>query len=59
MSLELRCQDVGLACTHVERAETSDELVTAVRQHAEAAHGVELNSTLVDYAVTRVRPVRG
>lgn len=59
MTLELRCQDVGLACTHVERAETPDELVAAVGKHAEAQHGVELNRTLADYAVTRARPAHG
>ncbi len=55
MSLEFRCQDVGVACTKVTRAETADELVKAVAAHAKAKHGVELNSTLVDYAVTKVR----
>ena len=59
MTVEFRCRDVGLACAHVERAQTADELVSAVGEHARAQHGVELNSTLVDYALTRVRPVRG
>lgn len=58
MALEFRCQDVGVACRNVARAETADELVAAVAAHAEKAHGVELNATLVDYAVTKVRPAR-
>ncbi len=56
MSLEFRCQDVGVACKKVTRAETADELVEAVAAHARTKHGVELNSTLVDYAITKVHP---
>jgi predicted small metal-binding protein len=59
MAVEFRCQDVGVACKNVARAETADELVAAVAKHARDAHGVELNQTLIDYAVTKVRPVRG
>ncbi len=55
MSLEFRCRDVGVACQKVTRAESSDELVAAVAAHAKEKHGVELNSTLIDYAVTKVR----
>lgn len=55
MSLEFRCQDVGVACKNVARAETADELVAAVGAHAEDEHGVTLNATLVDYALTKVR----
>lgn len=59
MALEFRCQDVGVACKNVATAETADELVAAVAAHAKAKHGVELNQTLVDYAVTKVRPAGG
>ncbi len=55
MAVELRCADVGVACKNVARAETADELVAAVAVHAEAKHGVVLNATLVDYALTKVR----
>ena len=58
MAVEFRCSDVGVACRHVTRAETAEALVAAVAEHAEARHGVTLNDTLVDYAVTRVRPAR-
>lgn len=58
MTLEFRCQDVGVACKNVAQADTADELVSKVAEHAKAKHGVELNSTLVDYAVTKVRPAR-
>lgn len=56
MSVEFACADVGVACKKVTRAETADELVAAVAAHAEDKHGVVLNATLVDYAVTKVRP---
>ncbi len=59
MALEFRCQDVGVACKDVAKAETAEELVAAVAAHAKAKHGVELNQTLIDYAVTKVRPGRG
>ncbi|MBA2640257.1 MAG: DUF1059 domain-containing protein [Nocardioidaceae bacterium] len=59
MALEFRCQDVGIACRNVAKAETTDQLVAAVAAHAKAKHGVELNQTLIDYAVTKVRPAGG
>lgn len=59
MAVEFRCQDVGVACKNVARAETAEELVAAVAVHAKDKHGVELNATLVDYAVTKVRPAGG
>ncbi len=59
MTLEFRCADVGVACSNVARAETSDGLVAAVGKHAKSAHGVELNQTLIDYAVTKARPAGG
>ncbi len=55
MSVEFACADVGVACKQVTRAATAEELVEAVAAHAGAKHGVELNATLVDYAVTKVR----
>lgn len=59
MALEFRCQDVGVACANVAKAGTAEELVAAVAAHARAKHGVELNQTLVDYALTKVRPASG
>lgn len=59
MAVEFRCQDVGVACKNVAKAETADELVAAVAAHAKAKHGVELNATLIDYAITKVRPAGG
>lgn len=59
VSLEFRCQDVGVACKKVTRADTAEELVEAVAEHARSQHRVELNGTLIDYAVTKVRPAGG
>ena len=59
MSLEFRCADVGVACKNVAKADTAEELVAAVAAHAREKHGVELNDTLVDYAVTKVRDTGG
>lgn len=55
MAVEFHCADVGVACRRVTRAENADELVAAVAAHARNEHGVELNETLIDYAVTKVR----
>ncbi len=59
MTVEFRCQDVGVACNNVARAKTAEELVAAVAKHAKDKHGVELNGTLIDYAVTKVRSSGG
>jgi predicted small metal-binding protein len=59
MALEFRCADVGVACKNVAKADTADELVAAVAAHAKAKHDVELNQTLIDYAVTKARPAGG
>lgn len=59
MTVEFRCADVGVACSNVAKAATADELVAAVAAHAKAKHGVELNATLVDYALTKVRTTGG
>lgn len=56
MALEFACEWVGLLdCKAHVTAATKDELVALVAEHARTAHGVELNETLVDFAVTQVR----
>lgn len=55
MALEFACSRVGVTdCRTIARAETAEELLAAVAAHARAAHGVELNDTLIDYALTTV-----
>lgn len=56
MTVEFRCADVGLECDTAVSAQSEEELVAKVADHARDQHGVELNETLVDYALTKVRP---
>lgn len=55
MTLEFRCADVGVACSTTAKAATAEQLLEKVEAHALEAHGVELNQTLIDYALTEVR----
>ena len=58
MALEFACARVGVVdCSLVARADTKDELLTVVAEHARKVHHVELNETLIDYALTTVRSV--
>lgn len=54
MPLEFRCADVGVECSARTTAATTDELLAKVSAHAEDAHGVTLDETLIDYALTKV-----
>ena len=56
MALEFACKNVGLLdCKCVVQAPSKDELLRIVADHARAVHGVELNGTLVDFALTTVK----
>ena len=56
MALEFACHRVGVTdCKHVASADSAEELLERVAKHAKDVHGVELNDTLVDYALTTVR----
>lgn len=58
MSLEFRCTHVGVTdCKSATKAETVEELLEKVAAHAKDAHGVELNETLINYALTTVKEV--
>lgn len=59
MAVQFRCEDVGVACKAVTTAPDAEQLVAKVAQHAKDVHGVELNETLIDYAVTKVTPAGG
>ena len=55
MSLKFSCKDVGVTdCKSVTKADTTEELVAKVAKHAKEKHGVELNETLINYALTTV-----
>ena len=56
MTLEFACHRVGVTdCKHVATAASKEELLEQVAKHASEVHGVELNDTLIDYALTTVR----
>ncbi len=56
MALEFACARVGvLDCGASVSAATKEELLAIVAEHASSAHGVVLNETLIDYALTEVR----
>lgn len=58
MALEFACKRVGVTdCKHTATAGSTEELLTKVAQHAKDVHGVELNDTLIDYALTTVREI--
>lgn len=55
MSLEFRCADVGVVCRGKVRADTAEELVAKVAEHAADAHDVpQLSQTLIEYAKSTV-----
>ncbi len=55
MSFQFACSNVGITdCRAVVRAETKDQLLAAVASHAKLKHDVNLNETLVSYALTTV-----
>lgn len=58
MALEFACQRVGVTdCDHTATADTKEDLLASVAKHAKEVHGVDLNDTLIDYALTTVREV--
>ena len=55
MALQFRCAHVGVTdCKAATTADSKDELLAKVAAHARDVHGVELNETLVNYALTTV-----
>ena len=40
MAKMLRCRDVGMDCDFVARAETEEELMRKVAEHAKTVHGM-------------------
>jgi predicted small metal-binding protein len=55
VTLKFSCVDVGVVCKQSVSADTEDELVTKIAEHAADVHGVpRLTETLVNYAKTKV-----
>ena len=54
MSLTVHCRDVGFDCDGIVKAETEDDLLRQVAEHAQTAHGVE---KVTDEIVAKVTSV--
>lgn len=54
MTLVVHCRDVGFDCDGVVRAETEEELLQQVAEHAKSAHGLE---EVTDKVVQKVKSV--
>ena len=51
----LRCRDVGFDCDGVVRAESEEELLRQVAEHAQAVHGVEVTPELAEQVKSLIR----
>jgi len=54
MSLVVHCRDVGFDCDRVVRAETEEEVLQQVAEHAKSAHGLQ---EVTDNVVAKVKSV--
>lgn len=54
MSLTVHCRDVGFDCDGIVRAETEDDLLHQVAEHAQTVHGLE---KVTDEIVAKVKSV--
>lgn len=51
----VNCRDVGFDCEGVVRAETEEELLRQVAEHARTVHGVEATPELVERVKRQTR----
>ena len=54
MSLTVHCRDVGFDCDGIVKAETENDLLQQVAEHAQTAHGLE---EVTDEIVAKVKSV--
>jgi predicted small metal-binding protein len=54
MSLVVRCRDVGFDCDGIVRAESEQELLQKVAEHAKSVHGLR---EVTDAIVVQVKSV--
>jgi predicted small metal-binding protein len=54
MTKVLKCREVGLDCNFVARADTDEELMKQIAEHATTTHGVK---DMPEDVVARVRSV--
>ena len=48
MAKVIRCKDTGADCDYVARAETEQEILELVAEHAQSVHGLEVTEELVE-----------
>jgi len=51
----LRCRDAGFDCEHVIHAESEEELLRQVAEHAQTVHGIEVTPELVEQVKSLIR----
>jgi predicted small metal-binding protein len=51
----LRCRDVGFDCDGVVRAESEEELLRQVAEHAQTVHNVEVTPELAKQVKSLIR----
>ena len=51
----LRCRDAGFDCEHVVRAESEEELLQQVAEHAQTVHHLEVTPELVEQVKSLIR----
>ena len=51
----LRCRDAGFNCEHEVRAESEEELLRQVAEHAQTVHNVEVTPELVEQVKSLIR----
>ena len=54
MTMVVGCRDIGFDCDGVVKAETEEELLQQVAEHAKTAHGLE---EVTDEVVAKVKSV--
>lgn len=54
MAKVLKCREVGLDCNFVARADTEDEIMKQIADHANTTHGVK---DLPEEVIVKVRSV--
>ena len=58
MAKMLRCRDVGVDCDAVIRAETEEELMRKVAEHAKTVHGMtEISPEMVAKVKAAIRDI--
>lgn len=51
----LHCCDAGFDCEHVVRAESEEELLRQVAEHAQTVHDLEVTPELVEQVKSLIR----